>query len=251
MGAPQGSKPVQGQFDARGTTYLTAAQGPLLLAYGETECRVTGYLRGIAGNFAVKPRYRKFAVRASNPGTAWTEGTAVTTEVNFSEDFSLASLGAYMFVQPGLGAAVTSGSAGEGFAMMQGWTDTVARIVARQTYDLNPDINSAQSAIIPIGVPFPAFQLSGVMVGIASRSLTASVAMDIVTRTCKGDPEDFSAWDTTGLIGTDHTFGTTAEDYNTGNLAFAPADVAFAQIGLYIPSVSANGSFDVIVAAKY
>src|SRR5262245_36365006 len=100
-GAPQGSKPVQGQCEARGTTYLTALEGPLLLAYGSTECRVTGYLRAIAGNFAVKPRYRKYAVRATNPGTAWTEGTAVTTETAYSEDFSLASLGAYMFVQPG------------------------------------------------------------------------------------------------------------------------------------------------------
>ena len=76
--------------------------------------------------------------------------------------------------------------------------------------------------------------------------------MNFVARTFKGDPGVPGAWDTASpLLGTDKTFSTTTEDYNTGNLAYAPADVAYAQIGVKVPAVDAFGTFDVIVAAKY
>ena len=252
MGAPVGSKRIEGQLSATSATYLTGFEGPVMLAYGASKLRCTGFLRDIVGGCAIKPRYRKIAVRPDAPDGTITEGTAVTTEVTggFSQDFSLTSLGAFMFVQPLLGKAATTG-AGECYAMMQSWTDTVARVVARQTFVVTPSTNTSQTQILPIGTPFPAFGLTGVMVAIAARGVSGSPAIDLVTRTYIGDPSIPSAWDTTGLIGTDKVFSSTSEDYNTGNLAWAPADVAFGQLGLWIPAVNANATFDVIVAAKY
>jgi hypothetical protein len=129
-----------------------------------------------------------------------------------------------MFLQPALGVAATDDGDAEGYCMMQAWTDSSTRIVVRQRYELMPTINGSQNAIVPLGVPFPALGLNGVMIGIASRSLTASVALGIVTRTSKADPEDMGTWDTTGLIGTDKSFGATAEDWNSGVNARCPGD---------------------------
>jgi hypothetical protein len=150
---------------------------------------------------------------------------------------------------------VASGTGGEGFGYFQAWTDSEARIVARQTIQQEPDINSSKTAYIPLGAPFPAFGLSGVMIAISARGYSGSPTMNFVTRTFTGDPSLPLAWNTgTPLLGTDKTFSNSDgfEDYNTGNLAFAPADVAFAQIGVKSPAAADGiGTFDIIVAAKY
>ena len=49
---PMSSKPLQGQVSARGTTYLSGMEGPVMLAYGATEARITGFLRSIQNSFA-------------------------------------------------------------------------------------------------------------------------------------------------------------------------------------------------------
>ena len=47
------------------------------------------------------------------------------------------------------------------------------------------------------------------------------------------------------------TFSSTNEDWNSGDLGFAPSNVGWAQIGLYLPEANANGELRVIVAIKY
>jgi hypothetical protein len=253
MSAPKGTRPRQGQLTARSSTYLTALEGPEILAYGASELRFTGLLRNIRDSFSIKPRYRRIAVVADNPeNAAWNDGTAISTEVNFCQDMDLSSLGSYMFVQVALGAAATSGSGGEGLAMFQAWVDTTAEIVVRQTVTLQPVLNTSQVGIIPLGKPFPAFGLTGVMIAVAARGVTGSPTMNFLTRTFSGDPTRPGAWDTgSPLLGSNKTFSTTNEDYNSGNLAFAPTDVAYAQLAAKIPDVNATGTFDIIIAAKY
>jgi hypothetical protein len=197
MSAPKGTKPVQGQCIARGSTYLTVLEGPVILAYGAAECRFSGFARNIRGNMAVKPRYRRIAVVPDSPeNEAPVEGTAVTAEGTFCQDMDLSGLGSYMFIQVGLGGAVTSGSAGECLGMFQAWTDTPAEIVVRQTITVQPDLNSSQTAIIALGRPFPAFGLTGVMIGVAARGVAGSPTMNFLTRTFQADPSRPSAWDT-------------------------------------------------------
>ena len=251
MCTPKSSPAVQGQIHARGSIYVTSLVGKPILAYGASEIRFTGYQKAKVNDHAIKPRYRKIAVREANPDGTWNDGTAVTDELPFSEDLSLSGLGSFMFVQPGLANAITSANAGEALAYMQAFVDAPSAIVVTQRVVLGPWINTSQDAIIPLGNPFMALGLSGVMVAVAARGISGSPKLDIVTRTYEGDPSLPSAWDTTGLIGTDKTFSSVNEDYNTGSLTFAPADVATAQLGAWLPAVDGRGTLDFIIAAKW
>jgi len=122
MGMARSSKPVKGQMTARGHDYLTSLEGPVMLAYGANRLRITGFLSNLRGNFGAKPRYRKFALRPDAPqDAAFTEGDSITTESQFSQDFSLTDLGAFMWIQPLLGSAVTKWSCwGRGFRLFSG-----------------------------------------------------------------------------------------------------------------------------------
>lgn len=253
MALSYGTRPVRGQMVALNGTYATGLSGPVVLAYGASTVRISGFFRNRRGNFGGKPRYRKFAVRADDPeNAAFTEGTAVVDDLPFAQDFSLAGLGAFLWLQPLHACAITSGAvAAEALGSLQAWTDSTARIVAQQRVQAEPSTNTGKSVHLALGRPFPALGVSGVMIAVAARGVFGSPTMNFVGRTFTGDPTLPSAWDTTGLLGTDKTFATTNEDYNTGNLAYAPIGVAMAQIGLRMPAVDAYGEFDVTVAVKY
>jgi hypothetical protein len=152
MAAPTGTKPIQGQMSARGTTVLSCLEGPIMLAYGSSELRFTGVIRNVVGSFRATPRYRKFAVRPEAPEEASiTNGTNITTsDTSFSQDLSLSGLGSYMFIQPIMGGSVapSSGDAGEALGYWQAWTDTEARIVARQTIEQQSDVNSTKKLLL-------------------------------------------------------------------------------------------------------
>jgi hypothetical protein len=251
MSAPKGTKFILREASAYGTNYTTVSTGPMILAYGGGTLRISGYVRNIRGSFAIKPRYRRFAVRAENPeDEAWTEGTAVTANGQFSEDFSLASLGAYFWIQPAIGGAITTGNGGDGLVGWQAWIKGNGMLIAKQTVVLNPDINTSQTAYIPLGVPFPALGLGGVMAAVAARGISGSPTINFVGRTFEGDVSLPSTWGA-NLLGTDKTLSTTNEDYNTGDLTYAPTDTGWAQIGLKVPMVNAYGTLDILIAAKY
>jgi hypothetical protein len=220
------------------------------LAYGATALTFAGYAPQLRGNMALTPRYRKFSVRPDSPeDAAWTDGTAVTTTTPYFQSFNISALGSFMFVQPAL-AAASSTSNGEAFSVWQAFTDSVAQIVVRQAVQLQPDLNTSQTAYIPLGKPFPALGLSGVMLAIAARGCSGSPGVNVVARTYTGDPSNPSAWGSNLMAG-DKTFSSTNEDYNTGNLVYAPTSVAWAELGLKVPAGSFYGSFDIVAAAKY
>ncbi len=130
--------------------------------------------------------------------------------------------------------------------------DSQAEIVGRQTLILQPNLNTSQNGIIPLGKPFPAFGLSGIMIAVAARGVAGSPTMNFLSRTAIADPSRPGAWDTgSPLLGGTKTFSSVTEDYNTGNLIFAPTDVAYAQLAAKIPAVDATGTFEIIIAAKY
>jgi len=90
------------------------------------------------------------------------------------------------------------------------------------------------------------------MIAVAARSVASSPTINFVGRTYKGDPTVPSVWDTVNpLLAADKTFSASVEDFNTGNLPYAPNDVAYAQIGMKVLAEDAFGTFDMIVAAKY
>lgn len=123
--------------------------------------------------------------------------------------------------------------------------------MAKQTLQQEPDINSTKTALIPLGAPFPAFGLTGIMIGVAARGVAGSPTMNFVARTFTGDPSLPSTWGS-NLLGADKTFASTNEDYNTGHLSFTPGDVALAQIGVKLPSAADGiGTYDIVVAARY
>lgn len=175
----------------------------------------------------------------------------MTTETPFAQDFSLASLGAFMWIQPALGCAATSGTGAEAFGSFQTWLDSTGAIVAKQTIELSPDVNATKTAFRVLGKPFPALGLTGVMIAVAARGVSGSPTMNFVTRTFTGDPSTPSAWGTP-LLGTDKTYASLNEDYNTGNLAVTPGTVSLVQLGLKLPATTDGyGRFDIMVAAKY
>lgn len=251
MGEPKGSKLIMGQITARGTSPLTTLSGPVMLAYGATEARITGVLRQAIGGFQGLPRIRLFATRPQVPGT-WTPGTALSpdSDGSFSQDFSLASLGSNLFLQISMGGQVSSGAAGEAFTSFHVWTDSEARIVGRQRVELSNEVNATKTGYVVIGAPFPAFGLSGVMIAVIARGVTASQSVNFVTRTFKGDRTIPSSWGS-DLLGSDKSFSAGNEDYNTGHLAWTPADVAYGQIGLKVAAADSSGCYDIIVAARY
>lgn len=248
---PKGTSFEVVQLSADGTTYTTKRTGKAILAYGADTLRISGYLRNVRDNFAIKPRYRKCPVRPESPEVAaWNDGTAVVSQTEFSEDLSLASLGSFMWIQPAIAGAVTSGAGGDGLVGWQSFTKGNGALVARQTVLLSPTINATKTGYVPLGNSFPALGLQGVMVAVAARGCSASPQINFSTRTFEGDRSMPSAWGA-NLLGTNKTLSSTNEDYNTGDLVYAPTDVGFAQIGLVLPAVDAYGTLDIIVAARY
>lgn len=250
MATPRGTKPVKGQVQARGTAALTVQDGPVLVGYGATTLMISGYAPSLRGNLALTPRYRRCAVRVDNPeDAAWQDGTAVSTTTPFSQAFNLSGLGSFLYVQPAIGGS-SSTSNGEGFVVWQAWTDSTAQIVARQTVQLLPDINTSQTAIIPLGKPFPALGLSGVMVAVEARECVGSPQINFAGRTFIGDPTQPGTWGAS-LLGSEKVLSSLNEDYNTGNMAWAPTGAAWAQLALKVPAGNFYGTLDITVASKY
>jgi len=238
---------------ARGTAVLTGLLGQATLMYGASSMLISGVPSTLINNMAVTPRIRKIAVRVEVPDGTWTDGTAVTTALTqFAQTFALPTSGAasqFMFVQPALGGS-SSTSNGEGHAFFQAWTNSTAQIVARQTVQIEPDINATQVDFIPLGKPFAALGATGVMAAISARGCVGSPAINFAMRTFTGDPTIASTWGAS-LLGVDKTFSSTTEDYNSGDMAISPGTVGWAQIGLKVPSGSYYGTLDIILAVKY
>jgi hypothetical protein len=251
MSAPKGTKAILQQLTAYGTNYTTASTGPMILAYGGGTLRISGFVKNIRNSFAIKPRLRRFAVRAEDPANeAWTDGAEVSANGQFSEDFSLASLGAYMWIQPAIAVAVTTGNGGDGLVGWQAWVKGNGMLIAKQTVILSPNINTSQTAYIPLGVPFPALGLGGVMAAVTARGCSGSPQINFVGRTFEGDVSLPTSWGA-DLLGSNKTFSSTNDDYNTNDMTYAPTDTGWAQIGLKVPAVDAYGTLDILIAAKY
>lgn len=198
MATPRPSKRVQGQVEARGAAVLTVQEGPLLLGYGATSMVVSGFAPTLRNNMALTPRYRRIAVRPEAPeDAAWNDGSAVATTTPFTQAFSLAGLGAFMFVQPAMGGS-SSTSNGEGFSVWTAFTNSTAQIVVRQTVQLQPDLNAGGVAFIPLGRPFPSLDLSGVMVAAPSSARTTAVS----SKTMPFDLSAFISPKTVDIFGT-------------------------------------------------
>lgn len=250
MSDPKISRPIQGQIVAVSSDYVTCLEGPVMLAYGATTLRLAGVLRQFVGSPGVKTRYRAFTVRPNNPSTGWTDGSAHTTaDVPFVDDHDISSLGSYMWIQPAVAGAAVTGSSAECFGSFGGFLNGSSKIVAHETVQIDPTVNSGSTAIYPIGTPFITLGANGVMVAAVVGGVSGTYTFNLVGRTFTASRDLPSAW-SSDLLGSDASFTANGE-YNSGGLTPSLGNTALAQLGLKVTSTTATATMEIFVAASY
>src|SRR5678816_325798 len=152
MSSPHATPKITAQLTAVSPDYITMLTTPWMLNFGPTSAgfRVFSEHRGRTGTFRSKVAWRVADVMPDFPGP-WTLSEYVRqTDGEFVEDFTTTSDA--MWVQGGL--AVSAADIGECLVSLQAAVKGTGAVLAAETVELNPDLNSAATAYFPIGEPF-------------------------------------------------------------------------------------------------
>lgn len=254
MGMPRGSKPEMGHMNCDSQTYLVKHEGPIVLAYGADTLMLAGWLRRGTGNARAKTIFRTFAARREGAG-AWTDiSTAKTpsstgTGGEYCDTQSIT--GNVMWMQGGLSGGLSAAGSGDTDYSFQQFATSKAQVIASQTFQVEPDVNSTKNAIYPFGPPVPALGFTGAMVCGSITGVSGTLKMNFTWREFTADLKVPGTWNPTGLI-TETTISADDPDYNTGNMAITPTSgKAFVQIGLWIVGNDNRATLDFTLAVKY
>ncbi len=244
----------RGRADLVATTnagYTCGMKSEWLLLYPAGNVRSWLELTATTVNFRGRFRYRTAAVTTRRPD-AWTDaGTVQSGDGQWVEDFNIASATAgKLWIQFAVGVATPlSGQFGEAFARMQGYLDGHAALLVAATVQVEPDVNAGQNSVVPLGQPFRAFGLGGVMAGFIVNGLAGSVVYDMVIRYYDGDSLTPGAW--IALPSASWTI-TADEVRNSGDQAVTPGTKTRAQLGLKIGAgTNPRATISVVAAGRY
>ena len=254
---PRGTKPVVGNISADSLTYLVDKVGAMMLIYGADNVLTTGWLRQGTGNLRGKVHIRTFTARRDGPD-AWAavSGTALTpsatpTGGGYFENQSLATLGVgKMWAQVAMAAGLSAAGPGQAESCFSSFAESKARVVASETFQVEPDTNSTKTSVFVFGPPVPALGLTGALVAGTVSGINGTLKMSFVWREFTSpDLAGPGAW-SAGLI-TD-TAITTDGDFNSSNMVITPTSgKAYVQLGLSITSSDARATLDLTLAVKY
>jgi hypothetical protein len=240
---PRMTPKVTDQLEAENTSYTTKMVSKWMLAYGigTTGYRILDEIRAIDGNYRQKVQFRCAAVTPDLPD-AWTLSANVHSNNGVvTEDFTPTA--SKMWIQAGISASVSS-AVGEALVSLQASGKSNAEVVATGGFQVEPDLNSTTTAYYPIGEPFPAVGLAGLMYGVVvtgvNGTLTFRPAYRAVDRA-----DDPGAW--TDLASDETT--TVNERYNSGDCTLTVTNM-MVQAGIKV-TTAARGTFSVLVAARY
>ena len=194
-------------------------------------------------------RYRTAAVLTSRPDAWVTSTTDRTTNAEVIEDFVVSTITDKLWIQVALASATAStAQIGEATAELQGQLDGNASVVAAGSFQIEPTVNSAQTAYLLIGDLIPALGLSGVMAGFEVSGVSGSLDYGLAIRYFDGDPANPGAW--VDLV--TFTAITANEVRNSGHQAVTPGTKMFAQLGLKVPAgTNPRATIKVLAAAKW
>jgi hypothetical protein len=231
------------QCTAETSTYLTKMTGKWVLLYGSGTLgvRIMDELRQPTANWAQKSGYRTAAVSPDFPN-AWVLASTPRTNVGCTpEDFTPAA-GA-MWIQACLAGAATSGTA-EALSGLQMSVKSAGEIVATGQVQLEPDLNSTQTAYFPIGDPIPAAGLSGMMFAVVSSGVNGTTTFQAATRTMDRADEP-GVWTDQGSANTI----TQNDRWNSGDISIT-ASTMLIQPGIKVTTAS-RALLQVLVAGRF
>lgn len=248
MGMPRWSSRRQSQLIGYSTKVQTGLVGPWFLLHGTTTLRVLATLRALEATFGAKIGYRTAAVLTDQPD-AWTDSaTGRSTAGQFVEDFSVGAISSKLWIQPRIGAGLTSGAtSAEAFGMLQAMTQSKGVIVAATEVEAEPSVNSGETAYVPVGDLFPALDLAGIMAGFTVFGVNGTLAYGVAIRYFDGDPTVPGAW----VDLASYTSITADETRNSGDLSTTPGTKTLAQIGIKFSGTGARATIRAVVSARY
>jgi hypothetical protein len=228
---------------------LTGVQTPWMLMYPGTNLRVWAELRAATTNFRGVLRWRTADVLTSQPNAWQDSATTRSTNDEFVEDFDISASTSSLWVQAAIGVkTASSGQAGEAFGRLRASLSGDGAIVASETVQVEPTINTSQNAYLPIGGLFSALDLAGVMAGYVVTGVSGTLSYGLAIRYFKGDPNSPGAW--TDLNG---WTGVTADEIrNSGHQATTPGTMTFAQLGVKVPAgTNPRATIQVVAAGRW
>lgn len=218
--------------------------GPWMLLYGGGTARTMLQIGQLDGHFRTRIRYRMAAVRTDKPGAWQTGGALQTSNGTYVEDLT-PTVGTNLWIQFGLaGSTPNDAEAGEALVEYALNLQDKGGLVAAGVVQAIP-LPSAAS--IPVGQPFSANNLAGVMAGFDITGVTGTLDYALLIRYFDGDPNEPGAW--TVL---DSQTGQTADTlYNTGDKATTPGTKLLAQLGVRFGGTNPVATIRVVAAARY
>lgn len=249
MSAPRLSRRVSRQLVAVNSTYSTGLTLPWTLIYGESSIRTLLELRAVTGNFGARVGFRTADVRVDVPDTWSTlEGTVRSTNGHFVQDLDLSAFTGKLWVQFRVAAGLTAGTAAaEAWARCRIVTRRNAVLLATRAIEVEPTINSAEHAYVPIGGVSGALGAAGLMFAFAYSGAAGAITYGPAYRTFDVNNLNPSAW----IDLATYANITNDELRNSGDRAIAPGIKGFIQPAVKIHGTGARGNLRVLVAARY
>jgi hypothetical protein len=219
------------------------------LIYGESNVRTMLELQAVTGSFGAKVGFRTAAVRTdvADPWSA-TEGTVRSANGAFVQDLDVSAIKGKLWVQFRVGVGLTGGAApAEAWARYRIATRRNAVLLATKAIEVEPTINSASSAYIPIGRVSAALGVAGFMFAFVYSGAAGSITYGPAYRTFDVNNLNPSPWTDLATYA-----GITADELrNSGDEPVPPGIKGFIQPGVKISGPGARGTLRVLVAARY
>jgi hypothetical protein len=239
---------ASGQLECTATAaYRTKLVTPwiLMIADGTDTVRLVDELQLLTDNYRHKGQYRTADVSTDFPN-AWAQGTFRNGNGVSQED--LTPVTGALWIQAGIATSASSGS-GEAWASIQLATPGRDQLIGSRSIEINPVVNSGENETFKIGQKFPAFGLTGLMMGViytGSQSGAPTVAYRPVVRYFNSE---MGAGTWTDMANTSGNI-TANERRNFYETSLTTGNAMWGEIGLKL-STSTRGNFQVVAAAKY
>ncbi|MCB9683671.1 MAG: hypothetical protein H6735_01360 [Alphaproteobacteria bacterium] len=238
---------AEGQVLARANGDVMQFATPWMLLYGGSSL-VTGLdVRAAEANAGLRVGWRTADILGERPNAWQTLGTQRTANNEYLESFDVSAETSSLLVQAAVFAGLTTGTTPKGaFARLWAAQKDGGMVVARQRVELLP---SSTTVSIPIGAPFSAVGVTGLMAAIVFYGVQGTiVSPSFVWRPYTiGDNRFPGTWSTitTGSNITGDGLLNTSGAITTTSALMAQAGFQYSTSGS-----TPNGVADVIIAAK-
>jgi hypothetical protein len=233
---------LQEQITASATGDVTTLLTGWMPGFGASSLRIMDEIQGLSGSYRQKVQWRTADVSTDYPN-AWNLSSTYRTANGVTvEDFSPTA--GKMWIQAGIASSVTTSSTvGEALASLRASTNSNGSIVAAGAVNINPDLNTSQSAYFPIGEVFPALGANNFLFAFIVSGVSGTLTFQPALRGMDTEEEP-SAWTDQGSA---HN-STANERWSSGTITPTPVTKLLAQAGVKVTSTGARGMIHVLVA---